>query len=147
MPFAQRNPLPRPEAGQTLFAGREQELGLYRLHFHRPQDDPEVRLITTISGPGGVGKTRLLDELEWYRPAETVWCPHPATSAGVWGRKPMPGLGVALIERHGLDRERSLMVGDLDSDRGFADQLGMPYRDAERFFAGGDPSDEVMGRP
>jgi len=73
MPFAQRNPLPRPEAGQTLFAGREKELGLYRLHFHRSQDHPEVRPITAISGPGGVGKTRLLDELEWYRPAKTIY--------------------------------------------------------------------------
>ena len=73
MPFAQRQPLPRPETGQTLFAGRERELGLYRLHFHRPPDHPEVRPISVITGPGGVGKTRLLDELEWYRPATTIY--------------------------------------------------------------------------
>ena len=73
MTFAQRKPLPQPEAGQTIFAGRESEIGLYRLHFHRPKDHPQVRLITLISGPGGVGKTRLLDELEWHRPAETIY--------------------------------------------------------------------------
>jgi tetratricopeptide (TPR) repeat protein len=74
MPFAQRQPLPPLEAGQSLFAGREKEIGLYRLQFHRPKDNPQVNLITAISGPGGVGKTRLLDELEWYRPADTAYC-------------------------------------------------------------------------
>ena len=73
MPFAQRRPLPPPEAGQSIFSGREKEISLYRLHFHRPKDHPQVRLITALSGPGGVGKTRLLDELEWFRPAETVY--------------------------------------------------------------------------
>ncbi|NJN93964.1 MAG: hypothetical protein HC875_07645, partial [Anaerolineales bacterium] len=58
MPFAHRKPLPRPEAGQTLLAGREKEMGLYRLHYHRPPDHPEVRLITAVSGAGGLGKTR-----------------------------------------------------------------------------------------
>ncbi|HMR65642.1 MAG TPA: AAA family ATPase, partial [Anaerolineae bacterium] len=73
MPFAQRRPLPQPEPAQALFAGRERELGLYRLHFHRPADHPEVRLITMVSGPGGVGKTRLLDELEGYQPLSTIY--------------------------------------------------------------------------
>ena len=74
MTFAQRRPLPQPEAGQTLFSGREKEIGLYRLHFHRSKKDPQVRLITSIVGPGGAGKTRLLDELEWYDSAQTIYC-------------------------------------------------------------------------
>ncbi|MCP4356508.1 MAG: hypothetical protein GY796_00625, partial [Chloroflexi bacterium] len=73
MSFAQRRPLPQPEAGQSIFSGREKEIGLYRLHFHRAKDNPQVRLITAVSGPGGTGKTRLLDELEWYRPAHTIY--------------------------------------------------------------------------
>ena len=73
MPFANRRALPQPEPGQSIFSGREKELGLYRLHFHRAKDNPQVRLITAITGPGGVGKTRLLDELEWHQPAQTIY--------------------------------------------------------------------------
>jgi hypothetical protein len=73
MPFARRRSAPQPEPGQSIFSGREIEVGLYRLHFHREKDNPEVRLITAISGPAGVGKTRLLDELEWYRSATTIY--------------------------------------------------------------------------
>ncbi|RMF00064.1 MAG: hypothetical protein D6768_13620, partial [Chloroflexi bacterium] len=82
MSFAQRRPLPPPEAGQSLFAGRDTEVALYRLHFHRPKDNPQVKLITAISGPGGVGKSRLLDELEWYRAAGTVFSRIDAAAGG-----------------------------------------------------------------
>ena len=91
MPFSYRQALPQAEAGQTLFAGREKEIGLYRLHYHRPKDHPEVRLITAISGPGGVGKTRLLDELEWYRPANTVYCRLDASAGGIRSGRSDPG--------------------------------------------------------
>lgn len=73
-------------------------------------------------------------ELLGHRPEEVLYCPYAATSAGVWCRKPMPGLGVAILEKHDLDRAGSLVVGDLDSDRDFATNLGVPYLDAEAFF-------------
>lgn len=73
MPFAERRPLPRPETGMPLFINREKEIGLYLLHYHRPPDDPQVRPIVAISAPGGLGKTRLLDELAGYDPTETIY--------------------------------------------------------------------------
>ena len=61
---------------------------------------------------------------------------YPAFPAGCFCRKPLPGLGVALIQRHQLAREHMWMVGDMDSDRDFARALGVRYVDAEVFFAG-----------
>lgn len=68
--------------------------------------------------------------------AEVAYCPHPAFPVGCFCRKPLPGLGVSLIERHGLAREHTIMVGDMDSDRDFAKALGVKYFDAAEFFKG-----------
>lgn len=68
---------------------------------------------------------------------DIAFCPHPAFPVGCFCRKPMPGLGVALIDRHGLDPERLVMVGDMSSDAGFAAAIGARYFDAEHFFDGG----------
>ncbi len=67
--------------------------------------------------------------------AEVAYCPHPAFPAGCFCRKPLPGMGVALMHRHGLSREHVVMVGDMDSDADFARSLGARYVDAEAFFA------------
>ena len=60
-----------------------------------------------------------------------------------WDRKPNPGMGVAHMVKHGLDLSACLMVGDRDSDRQFAENLGMAYADAEAFFA--DPQAHLPG--
>jgi HAD superfamily hydrolase (TIGR01662 family) len=67
---------------------------------------------------------------------EVVYCPHPTKPVGCFCRKPMPGLGVYLIERHRLSREHLVMVGDMQSDAEFAAGLGIQYFDAEAFFCG-----------
>lgn len=67
--------------------------------------------------------------------AEVMYCPHPAFPVGCFCRKPLPGLGVSLIQRHRLAREHVIMVGDMDSDRDFARALGVRYVDAGEFFA------------
>jgi histidinol-phosphate phosphatase family protein len=69
--------------------------------------------------------------------AEVVYCPHPAFPVGCFCRKPLPGLGVSLIQRHGLAREHLLMVGDMDSDHDFARALGIRYLHADQFFPPG----------
>ncbi|MBA3547354.1 MAG: HAD-IIIA family hydrolase [Nannocystis sp.] len=66
---------------------------------------------------------------------EIAYCPHPAFPVGCFCRKPLPGLGVALIQRHRLAREHLIMVGDMDSDRDFARSLGVRYVDVDEFFA------------
>ncbi len=62
------------------------------------------------------------------------YCPHPSGAVRCWCRKPMPGLGVALIQEHGLRREDCVMVGDRDSDVDFARNLGVQYRTEAAFF-------------
>jgi histidinol-phosphate phosphatase family protein len=69
--------------------------------------------------------------------AEIAVCPHPAFPAGCFCRKPLPGLGIYLKQRHNLAGEHLAMVGDMDSDAQFAAALGATYHSAEDFF---DPS-------
>src|SRR5205807_621848 len=59
---------------------------------------------------------------------EHEWCPHGDGPAVCWCRKPLPGLGVVLVERHGLDPARCLYVGGDATDRTFARTMGFAYR-------------------
>jgi hypothetical protein len=54
-------------------------------------------------------------------------CSHPAGPPVCWCRKPMPGLGLLLTRKHGLDLVRSWHVGRGAADRGFAERLGMRF--------------------
>jgi histidinol phosphatase-like enzyme len=63
-----------------------------------------------------------------------AYCPHGDGPPVCWCRKPLPGLGVVLIERHRLDPARCIYVGRDAMDRAFARALGFTYR----------PSDEVF---
>jgi histidinol-phosphate phosphatase family protein len=63
-----------------------------------------------------------------------AYCPHTAFPAGCFCRKPMPGMGVALARKHGLDLGQSIMVGDMQSDADFAAAIGARYLEAEHFF-------------
>ena len=49
----------------------------------------------------------------------------------------MPGLGIYLRQRHNLASEHLAVVGDMDSDAGFATALGAKYYSAETFFGTG----------
>jgi len=67
-------------------------------------------------------------------PIDVRWCPHPARPVRCWCRKPLPGMGVELVEGQGLDPGRTIMVGDRASDEGFARALGVSFAHAEDFF-------------
>jgi aryl-alcohol dehydrogenase-like predicted oxidoreductase/predicted kinase/histidinol phosphatase-like enzyme len=66
---------------------------------------------------------------------ESLHCSHGDGPAVCWCRKPMPGLGVLLVETHGIDPGRSVYVGRETADKTFARVLGFAYRDAEDFFS------------
>ena len=70
---------------------------------------------------------------------EIVYCPHPHRPVGCFCRKPMPGLGVYLMERHQLAPEHLVMVGDRETDEGFARAIGATYFDAHEFFQANGP--------
>ena len=71
-------------------------------------------------------------------PIEVTFCPHGGGPPTCWCRKPLPGLGIALIQRHQLDASQSVYVGSGPQDPGFARRLGFKYVEASEFFARDD---------
>jgi aryl-alcohol dehydrogenase-like predicted oxidoreductase len=63
------------------------------------------------------------------------YCPHGGGPPVCWCRKPLPGLGVWLIDRHQLDPSQCIYVGVSPQDPSFARRLGFQYRDVSDFFA------------
>ena len=59
---------------------------------------------------------------------EIECCPHAAGPPRCWCRKPLPGLGVLLIDRHKLDPSQCIYIGTGSQDPGFARKLGFIYR-------------------
>jgi HAD superfamily hydrolase (TIGR01662 family) len=55
----------------------------------------------------------------------------PITS---WHRKPLPGLGVDAIWKYRLDPAHCIMVGDMTSDKTFAQRCGFSFEWAKDFF-------------
>jgi len=68
-------------------------------------------------------------------PIEILYCPHGSGPPVCWCRKPLPGLGVMLIQQHHLDPSECIYVGAGPQDPGFARRLGFQYRAAADFFA------------
>jgi len=112
-----------PGAREVLARYRDEGWRLCGISWH-----PEVAGGTTSAdGVEAVfGRTHELLGLD----VDHVWCPHGDGAAVCWCRKPLPGLGVVLIERHGLDPARGVYIGRDASDRIFARALGFTYRDA-----------------
>jgi aryl-alcohol dehydrogenase-like predicted oxidoreductase len=56
-------------------------------------------------------------------------CPHPAGPPRCWCRKPLPGLGVLLVNRYKLDARQCIYLGSGSHDAGFARRLGFTFCD------------------
>src|SRR5262249_51372847 len=67
------------------------------------------------------------------------YCPHGGGPPVCWCRKPLPGLGVVIVERYRLDPAQCIYVGAGPQDPTFARRLGFQYREAADFFAGDRP--------
>ena len=127
-----------PELGEVLQRA-------LRVDTRRRYRDAGFRLLG-ISNQSGVAAGHLTEEAALACIARTnallgvdieaEICPHPAGRApACYCRKPMPGIGVLFIERYQLDPARCLMVGDLDTDRGFAEAAGFRFVHADDFFS------------
>ena len=65
---------------------------------------------------------------------DVEYCPHEGGPPICWCRKPLPGLGVAFMQRYKLDPRQCIYVGDGPHDATFARRLGFEFRDAGEFF-------------
>ena len=128
---------PRSAEDVEILPGRREQLQRfvdegYPLFFVSNQSGVASGTLTREAAEAAFARTI---ELLGLPVAEVAFCPHPAFPVGCFCRKPLPGLGVALIHRHRLARDQVIMVGDMDSDRDFARALGVRYVDAAEFFA------------
>ena len=94
---------------------------------------PEIadNVYTSVQVEDGFARMRELLGLA----IEVEYCPHGAGPPVCWCRKPLPGLGVVFMQRHGLDASQCIYVGTGPQDPGFARRLGFQYRGAAEFFA------------
>lgn len=61
-------------------------------------------------------------------------------------RKPLCGMGVLHIERYRLDPKLCIFVGDLGTDKTFAQRCGFRFIPAEEFFGAGEKSDGTYSK-
>lgn len=65
---------------------------------------------------------------------EIMWCSHQSVPVRCYCRKPQSGLGMYFIEKYKVNPAKSIMVGDMTSDKTFAERLGMTYIDVKNFW-------------
>jgi HAD superfamily hydrolase (TIGR01662 family) len=66
---------------------------------------------------------------------EVRYCPHKVPPISCYCRKPGPGMGVELVARYQLDPRQCIYVGDLGTDKSFAQRCGFQFVEHTRFFA------------
>jgi aryl-alcohol dehydrogenase-like predicted oxidoreductase/histidinol phosphatase-like enzyme len=132
-----RRGAPRPVSADdvVLLPGRREVVERFREEGFRVlglswQPDVAREKLTVEAVEQGFARTSELLGTE----VDTVYCPHGDGPPVCWCRKPLPGLGVVLIERHRLDPAHCLYVGREPVDQTFARNLGFLYRTAEEVF-------------
>lgn len=65
---------------------------------------------------------------------EIRFCSHQSAPISCYCRKPMPGVGVEYILKYKLKAKDCIMVGDMTTDKTFAQRSGFQYVDQADFF-------------
>jgi HAD superfamily hydrolase (TIGR01662 family) len=101
-------------------------------------------LLLGVSNQSGVAKgeltaetaTRLFEHTnkQLGLDIEYRYCPHQSAPISCYCRKPMPGIGVEFILKHKLNRKECIFVGDMTTDKTFAQRCGFQYVDQAEFF-------------
>jgi HAD superfamily hydrolase (TIGR01662 family) len=65
---------------------------------------------------------------------EVRYCPHKVPPISCYCRKPGPGMGVELIVKYKLDPRQCIYVGDLGTDKSFAQRCGFQFSEHTEFF-------------
>ena len=104
---AQRGGTQRTDALEPPFVGRDEEFRLLKDQLHAPGRDQRARLVS-ITGPGGIGKSRLVWELEKYMDG--------ITELVYWhrGRSPSYGEGITFWALGEMVRRRAGLTEDDD---------------------------------
>lgn len=68
---------------------------------------------------------------------EHLCCPHRVPPISCYCRKPQPGMALSFIEKYDLKPSACIMVGDLGTDKTFAERLGLRFVPASEFFRTG----------
>ena len=104
---AQRGGTQRTDGLEPPFVGRDEELRLLKEQLHAPGRDQRARLVS-ITGPAGIGKSRLVWELEKYMDG--------ITENVYWhrGRSPSYGEGITFWALGEMVRRRANLTEDDD---------------------------------
>lgn len=62
------------------------------------------------------------------------FCPHPSNPVMCYCRKPAPGMAAIFIEKYKLLPSKCIMVGDMTSDKTFANRSGFEFVHVNDFF-------------
>ncbi len=65
---------------------------------------------------------------------EVLYAPDRGGPPNTYWRKPCPGMGVVFIEKYKLDPAQCILVGDMKSDKTFAERCGFQFEWADAFF-------------
>jgi HAD superfamily hydrolase (TIGR01662 family) len=65
---------------------------------------------------------------------EILYCPHKVPPITCYCRKPGVGMAVELIYKYNLDPRKCIYVGDMTTDKSFAQRAGFKYFDHQEYF-------------
>jgi HAD superfamily hydrolase (TIGR01662 family) len=151
---------PSTNTGRAVIFDYDDTLRTTEGQFKFPTDPTEIRImpgrteklkalekegyqLLGVSNQSGIArKQTTVDEVDtcFYHTNKLIgvdieyhFCPHNVPPV-CYCRKPQSGLGVLLIEKHGLNPADCIYVGDQTTDKTFAKRLGFEYHDQADFF-------------